>query len=50
METTEQFQKEQWAEEQFERTANGLAEETFAQWKIRKQAMAELFASLKKEA
>ena len=50
METNEKYHYEQYAEEQFERTANGFAEETFVQWKIRKQAMRELLDSLKKEA
>ena len=43
------FDKEQWAEEQFERRANGIETESFAAWKVRKQAMAELFERLRKE-
>ena len=49
MEATEKFHYEQYAEEQFERTANGFEEETFVQWKRRKEAMRKLFAKLREE-
>lgn len=43
MKISEQFQHEQYAEEQFERTANGLTEETFDEWKRRKEAVSKFF-------
>lgn len=46
MEVSEQYHYEQYAEEQYERTANGFAEETFIEWKNRKEAAKKIFDNL----
>ena len=44
-----QYPYEQYAEEQYERTANGLKEETFIAWKHRKIELGKFFAELRAE-
>lgn len=47
MELNEQYEHQQYAEEQYERTANGLEEETLIAWKHRKIEEGKLFAELR---
>lgn len=45
----EKYHYEQYAEEQYERTAEGFEEETFVEWRKRRQAQSERFRRLREE-